>query len=192
MITFLAVIGSALALEVGLAQSLPFCRWRHARPDPVVHLHRYAARNLEIFPVGSGFGTYPEVFRRFQPGDVPCVGGFCHNDYLEWLFEGGLPAGSPDARPARLHPALARNLAQGIATGRHTASCVFSAGISLLLIGPSWFHRLQLAHPGKCHFYFAFLAGVFFHSGTKQAEQDSCPPSEKLLPGKEASRAASR
>ena len=32
------------------------------------------------------------MFRRFQPGDVPYFVNHAHNDYLEWLFEGGLVA----------------------------------------------------------------------------------------------------
>ncbi|MCG6867602.1 MAG: O-antigen ligase family protein [Gammaproteobacteria bacterium] len=50
----------------------------------------------EFFPVGSGPGNYPETYPRFEP---PALAGgklvnHAHNDYLEWLFEGGLLAGA--------------------------------------------------------------------------------------------------
>jgi hypothetical protein len=45
---------------------------------------------LALWPSGSGWGTYPFVYPRFQP---PVVGGFAnhaHMDYVEMLFEGGV------------------------------------------------------------------------------------------------------
>lgn len=50
----------------------------------------------EFFPVGSGPGNYPETYPRFEP---PALAGgrfvnHAHNDYIEWLFEGGLLAGA--------------------------------------------------------------------------------------------------
>jgi O-antigen ligase len=44
-----------------------------------------------FFPLGSGPGTYPEVFPAFQPIEIGrWFINHAHNDYLEWLFEGGL------------------------------------------------------------------------------------------------------
>ncbi|MEA3413473.1 MAG: O-antigen ligase family protein [Pseudomonadota bacterium] len=50
----------------------------------------------EFFPFGSGPGSYPETYPRFEP---PALAGgrlvnHAHNDYIEWIFEGGLLAGA--------------------------------------------------------------------------------------------------
>ena len=91
LVTLLTVIGFALALEIGLAPVLA----RFADGGLVNHtrLSIFAGTIQgirEFFPFGSGLGSYPAVFRRFQPGDVPYFVNHAHNDYLEWLFEGGL------------------------------------------------------------------------------------------------------
>lgn len=43
--------------------------------------------------VGSGFGSFREVFSRYQPAGEFLVWNQLHNDYLEVLIEGGLIAG---------------------------------------------------------------------------------------------------
>ena len=46
-----------------------------------------------FFPVGSGPGTYQEVYPVFQPLDLGrWFINRAHNDYLEWVFEGGVAA----------------------------------------------------------------------------------------------------
>ncbi|MEZ5582116.1 MAG: hypothetical protein R3F37_04415 [Candidatus Competibacteraceae bacterium] len=46
----------------------------------------------EFFPLGSGYGTFPHLFWRFYPPDMQFDGiiDCAHNDYLEWLIEGGI------------------------------------------------------------------------------------------------------
>ncbi len=44
-----------------------------------------------FFPVGSGPGTFPDIYRIFQPADQTGFINHAHNDYLELLFETGLP-----------------------------------------------------------------------------------------------------
>ncbi len=43
-----------------------------------------------FFPFGSGPGTFPDIYRIFQPIDQPKFINHAHNDYLELLFEIGL------------------------------------------------------------------------------------------------------
>jgi O-antigen ligase len=46
------------------------------------------------FPVGSGFGTFEAVYRLFEPASALTTffANHAHNDWLELLLEGGLPA----------------------------------------------------------------------------------------------------
>lgn len=48
----------------------------------------------EYWPVGSGFGTFAEAYQRFESlaGVGPTYVNHAHNDFLELLMEGGLPA----------------------------------------------------------------------------------------------------
>jgi len=43
-----------------------------------------------FFPIGSGPGTFPDIYRIFQPNDQLGFINHAHNDYLELLFEIGL------------------------------------------------------------------------------------------------------
>lgn len=112
-------------------------------------------------PVGSGPGTYPEVFPAFQP---PELGRWfinhAHNDYLEWLFEGGLAAA---ALIALLLVLYGRQWAR-VWTGRAWSRPRFvqvGAGIGLLLLVLHSLVDFNLHIPANVTF-FAFLAGVFF------------------------------
>lgn len=42
-----------------------------------------------FFPIGSGPGTYPEIYRIFQPPEQVGFINHAHNDYLEIIFETG-------------------------------------------------------------------------------------------------------
>lgn len=48
-----------------------------------------------FFPFGSGFGSFVEVYRIYEPDELLNTAYFnhAHNDWLEILFTGGLPAG---------------------------------------------------------------------------------------------------
>jgi hypothetical protein len=45
---------------------------------------------LAFWPLGSGWGTYPMVYPRFQPASLPGFANHAHMDYIEMLFEGGI------------------------------------------------------------------------------------------------------
>ncbi len=84
----------ACATAIGLVPVLE----RFTQVDPIAD-SRWSIAQATIngigtfFPLGAGQGTFPEVFRRFHPGDVPLFVNSAHNDYLEWLFDGGALAG---------------------------------------------------------------------------------------------------
>ncbi len=44
-----------------------------------------------FFPWGSGWGTYAMAYPRFQPDRIAGYANHAHMDYIEMLFEGGLP-----------------------------------------------------------------------------------------------------
>lgn len=53
-----------------------------------------AATTLEgawhFWPWGSGWGTYYEVYPRFQPASLVGTADYAHHDYAQMLFEGGV------------------------------------------------------------------------------------------------------
>lgn len=90
----LMVLLVSAAAAIGLVPVLE----RFAQLDPITEGRLSVAQATvsgigTFFPLGAGMGTFPEVFRRFHPGDVPLFVNNAHNDYLEWLFEGGALAG---------------------------------------------------------------------------------------------------
>jgi polysaccharide export outer membrane protein len=53
------------------------------------------ARTAEVFlPLGSGFGSFDPVYRRFEPAELltPHYANEAHNDLLQIAIEGGVPA----------------------------------------------------------------------------------------------------
>ena len=47
---------------------------------------------VENFPLGTGPGTYPDIYPYYQSPDIDAFVNHAHNDYLEWIFDGGLLA----------------------------------------------------------------------------------------------------
>lgn len=92
--TFTAIV-LMLAIEVGMVPVLN----RFIQQDPMqdgrwpIFSGTLSAIG-EFFPVGSGTGTFMEVFPRFQNFSFSNTElTNVHNDYLEWLMEGGILAG---------------------------------------------------------------------------------------------------
>ncbi len=93
-------VGSFVTIAIGIAAAaglVPVLE-RFARVD---HLQDarwpiFAAMADVIpayLPFGSGIGTFREIFERFQPFDLyGTTVNHAHNDYFEWLMEGGFPA----------------------------------------------------------------------------------------------------
>jgi hypothetical protein len=117
----------------------------------------------QFFPLGSGSGTFIDIFRRFHPPDIVFDGlvNSAHNDYLEWLLEGGLPMA------ALLMILLVFYLrhwswvwCRGIWSTFRFAQV--GAGIALGLMLLHSLVDFNLHIPANAIF-FAFLAAVFFH-----------------------------
>jgi O-antigen ligase len=128
----------------------------------------------EFFPAGSGFGTYPSVFRRFHPGDVPQFVNHAHNDYLEWIFEGGLPAALLMLVLLALYILRWREIWPREEHWSPYSFMRISAGIGLFLIGLHGLIDFNLHIPANA-VYFAFLAGVFFHPEAPSLQRHAAP-----------------
>lgn len=160
----LAFAGAILALEIGLAPI--FSRFA-ALDDPMregrwsIFAGTLQAIN-EFFPFGSGSGSFAEVFQRFQPADF--LAGFvhrAHNDYLEWILVGGLPAA------ILIVASLLLYFRQGVKVWRWKYDSNFyfiqmGAGMGVFLLLLHTLVDFNLHIPANAIF-FAFLLGIFFH-----------------------------
>ena len=176
LITAFTVIGVALALEIGLSSVLGRFTGKGMTDDLRWSIFAGTIQGIrEFFPIGSGFGTYPSVFRRFQPGNVPEFVNHAHNDYLEWLFEGGLLAGILMIVFLVLYILRWRRIWP---RGEYCPPYDFmriSAGIGLLMMGLHGMVDFNLHIPANAVF-FSFLAGVFFHQAIPARQERSTRP----------------
>ncbi|NJN46386.1 MAG: O-antigen ligase family protein [Candidatus Competibacteraceae bacterium] len=178
--TFTAV-GVGLAALIGLAPILT-----RFTVDPLVDMRWQifsgAMRAMgEFFPLGSGNGTFTHLFWRFYPPDMQFDGIIdrAHNDYLEWLIEGGI------VMAIVLAVFLVSYLRQWSVVWQGGGWSIFrfvqvGAGISLLLMGLHSFVDFNLHIPANAVF-FAFLAAVFFHRHQmEKAEHQRKPHHRKM------------
>lgn len=86
---------SALAAVLGRALSFERLFARPVLDDARVRILPTVYTMIEgCFPVGAGFGSFPQVFQVYEPDAllVPTYMNHAHNDWLELALEGGLPA----------------------------------------------------------------------------------------------------
>lgn len=174
LISVITALGLMLALEIGLTPVLERFTEQSVGDDGRWSIYAGALAGIgEFFPLGSGIGTFPGVYRRFQTEDIPMFVNHAHNDYLEWLFEGGLIAGALLAVFFLLYLLRWRQVWTSEAWSQLRFIQV-AAGISLLLMGLHGLLDFNLHIPANAIF-FAFLAGVFFHRETPPAVRKSKP-----------------
>jgi O-antigen ligase len=112
-------------------------------------------------PVGSGLGNYPDIFPAFRPTELGrWFINHAHNDYLEWLFEGGLVAG---ALIVLLLALFVRQWGR-VWTREEWSRFRFvqvgaGIGASLLMLHSLIDYNLHI--PANIA-YFAFMTGIFF------------------------------
>jgi O-antigen ligase len=175
------VAGLALALEVGLAPVLERFSVAGALEDArwAIYGSSMAAVAL-FFPFGSGLGSFPEVYRRFQPDDIRQFVNHAHNDYIEYLFEGGLVAAVVIVLflvlYARAWPRLLKLSRWGTLSFMQAG-----AGIGLLLMALHGLTEYNWHIPANA-IYFALMAGVFFHRGEAEAAPEAASPKTKPGP----------
>jgi O-antigen ligase len=190
LIGTLVVVVLGLALDIGLAPVLQRFSFEDPLHDSRMLIYSRALEGIGKFlPLGSGPGTFPEAFRQFQPVELGNrFVNHAHNDYLEWLFEGGL-AGA--ALGVLLLAAYLRQWLSLAAEGpRHSFRFVqFGAGIGLLLLLLHSLADFNWHIPANA-LYAAFLAGLFLarpgHSGRGATHGDS--RHDTGLPESEAQR----
>ncbi len=128
-----------------------------------------------FFPFGAGQGTFPEVFRRFHPGDVPLFVNSAHNDYLEWLFDGGALAGLAIVLVAALIVLRVVRTARMYGWPRDRYLRIGAAlGIGLIALHSLVDYNLRI--PANA-ILFAFLLGLLFAPEAAPAEHRVPPRS---------------
>ena len=113
------------------------------------------------FPMGSGIGTYGEVYQRFHVPELS--GNFinnAHNDYLEWLLEGGVVAGALIASFILLYILHWQEvLRRGMWRTYNFVQVATGVGILAMMLHSLVDFNLHI--PAN-QIYFALLAGIFF------------------------------
>lgn len=158
--TFSAVV-VAIAAEIGLAPLL-----HRFTIDHMSNLRFTIYENTikgigTFFPLGSGPGTYPYVYPRFQSIEEKGFVNHAHNDYLEWIMEGGLIAA---IFILIFLFYFLRNWSVVWVSGYWSTFRFFQvgAGIGVLMIALHGFTDFNLHIPANV-IYFSFLAAVFFY-----------------------------
>jgi O-antigen ligase len=164
LIGMLTFIGWGLAVEVGLVPVLNRFTLESAIDDSRWSIFsstlEAAAR---FFPLGSGAGTFIEVYPRFHPPDIVFDGivNHAHNDYLEAFLEAGLAGIVLSLALLGFYIFQWKRIWQ---RGNWSSFRLLQAGagIGLLLLILHSAVDFNLHIPANAIF-FAFLAAVFFH-----------------------------
>jgi len=163
--SFFAVV-TAIAIEIGLAPLL-----QRFSVDHLANLRFTIFSNTiegigTFFPIGSGPGTYPFIYPRFQSIEEIAFINHAHNDYLEWMMEGGLVAGLLIIACLWLY---FRHWPKVWSKGYWSTFQFIKvgAGIGLFLMMLHGLTDFNLHIPANA-IYFAFLAAVFFYPQNKK------------------------
>lgn len=161
----LVALGIGLAVTIGLIPVLDRFSLENVEGDTRWTVFAAAITGIgTFFPFGSGPGTFQSVFPYFQ---VPELGRVfvnrVHNDYLEWVFEGGLIAAALILFLLVLYALQWRRVwAAGPWTQFRFLKVSAGIGVLLLLIHELVDYNL---HTPANQVVFAFLLGIFFHTG---------------------------
>ena len=171
------VVASAvgIGIAIGLAQVLDRFSVGGAIQDGRWTIFSSTLEGVGVFaPLGSGPGNYPDVFVAFQPLELgEWFINHAHNDYLEWLFEGGIIAA------ALIVLLLVLFIRQWVRLLTPATWSLFrfvqvGAGIGVTLLALHSLVDFNLHIPANV-VYFAFLSGVFF-SNPATADQPARRP----------------
>jgi len=171
MIGTLTTVAVVLAVVVGLAPV-----WnRFALQDPAADLRwDIFATTLQaigqFLPLGSGSGTFADIYPRFQTPEVIGYINRAHNDYLEWIMEGGLVSAALILGFGWFY---LRRWTEVWYRGTWSTFRFIQvgAGISILLLALHGLVDFNFHIPANAVF-FAFLAGVFFHRYNEEARDE--------------------
>lgn len=172
------VIGVVLALVVGLAMAIGLIPVidRFAEAD-VLEDDRWAMAIAAVemagqyFPVGAGVGTFAALYPPFQPAEILAFVHRAHNDYVEWVVEGGLLAMLAIVAACALYVARLVLLAREIDKNRvHYLQA--GAAIGMLLMALHSLVDFNLRIPANA-IVFALLGGMLLarHHSLQMQEQ---------------------
>jgi O-antigen ligase len=175
--TFTA-IALVLALEIGMVPILN----RFIQQDPLEDTRWVIFSDTikaigEFFPLGSGFGTFVPVYPRFQELylDHKFINS-AHNDYLEWVMEGGILAAILIFAFMLMY--FSRWPKVWLRSEWKTLNFIqVGAGIGIFAMILHTFVDFNL-HTTANQVYFAFLAGLFFYQLKPDYE---AVPTEKTI-----------
>lgn len=177
LIGVFSAVAAFLALEIGMVPILN----RFVLEDPMADLRWVffddtVTAALTFFPFGSGVGTFVHVFPMFQSKALS--GTFvnnAHNDYLEWLMEGGLIALVLLIVFSVLYVIKWTKLLRQ-QDWKTTQFIQVGAGIGVFAMMLHSFLDFNLHIPAN-QIYFAFLAGLFFI----ESKENQAPVNIELL-----------
>jgi O-antigen ligase len=177
----LTVGGLALALQIGLGPVLERFSMEGALEDARWAIYATSLAGVAaFFPFGSGLGSFPELYRRFQPDEIRQFVNHAHNDYIEYLFEGGLVAAVVIVLFLVLYlrawPRLVKRPRWGTLSFMQAG-----AGLGLLLMALHGLTEYNWHIPANAIF-FALMAAVFFHRGEPEAAPEAEAPKAKPRP----------
>jgi O-antigen ligase len=115
---------------------------------------------LEFLPLGSGLGTFADVFPRFQLDSFAGFIDHAHNDYAEAFLELGVAAVAAIAFLATACAMRWRALLRAHLS-RSLGYLQVGAGLAMLAVAVHGFFDFNFHIPANA-LYFSFLAGVFF------------------------------
>ena len=115
----------------------------------------------EFFPLGSGLGTFADVFLRYQPEGIVGFVDHAHNDYAEALLELGLGGAAIIVLFAYSYVRRWTLVAPQMRI-RSMGLLQAAAGLSVLALGIHGMFDFNFHIPANA-IYFSFLAGVFFY-----------------------------
>lgn len=116
---------------------------------------------MDFMPLGSGLGTFADVFPRYQSQAPAGYVEFAHNDYAQALLELGVAGAAAMALVAFAYLARWRAIARGEGSRRLGLAQV-GAGIGVAALAVHGLFDFNLHIPANA-LYFAFLAAVFFY-----------------------------
>jgi O-antigen ligase len=154
------IVGVAVAFKVGIVPIL-----NRFASDPMEDERWRIFENTQraitdMLPWGSGPGTFPEMYRAYQPIEQHSFVNHAHNDYLEVISDMGMLGAIIIGAFVLLYLVrwfyLFREQSQGL-----FKNLQIGAGIGMLLLLLHSFVDFNL-HQAANALVFVFLAGIFF------------------------------
>lgn len=180
MLGTLTTVAVGLATVVGLAPILSRFAVQDTASDYRWDIFAATFKAIgEFVPLGSGYGTYTNVFPRFQTPELIGYINHAHNDYLEWILEGGVVAVALIIAFAWFY--LKRWTEVWYRGTWSTFRFIqAAAGISIFLLALHGLVDFNFHIPANAIF-FAFLAGVFSHRYKEEEHGEAAATRRKQI-----------